>query len=55
MNRKSEADGTLSTMTDGLRFQGGIVSPLTLIKRLKKLLFEFEIFYQHRVRIEKDA
>ena len=40
-------------MSDGLSFTGSIMPALTLIERLKKLLFEFNLLYVHISRIEK--
>jgi len=48
MESKRQADRALPAMTKRPGFQGGVMPPLTLIERLKKLLFDLEIFYGHR-------
>ena len=54
MNAKGLAHCTLSAMSDGLSASRGSIMPaLTLIERLKKLLFEFNLLYVHISRIEK--
>jgi hypothetical protein len=52
MDGKRMADGALSTMPKRLGFQGGILTSLTFVECLKKLLLAFKMFDRHPTSIK---